>query len=100
MLFLLFFSMRALPDTHDMHGEGTGMDRVRAWTGCGHGQGASMVRVWAWTGYGHGQGAGMDRVWAWTRHGHGQGTGEGVAGTWLTLSYELGARTMVRKDGS
>ena len=91
MLFPLFFSMHAFPDTtwfwecdtHDVHGKGVGMDRVRAWTGCRHGQGV-----------------GMDRVQAWTRHGHGQGVGKGMAGTWLTLSYELGARTMVRKDGS
>ena len=108
MLLPLFFTMRAFPnttwfwecDTHDVHGEGVGMDRARAWTGRGHGQGAGMDRVRAWTGHGHGQGVGMDRVRAWTRHGHGQGVGEGVAGTWLTLSYELGARTMARKDGS
>ena len=75
MLFLLFFSMRALPDTtwfwecdtHDMHGEGMGIDRAWAWTGCGHGQGVGMDRVWAWTGCGNGQGMGMDRaqVKAW-----------------------------------
>ena len=83
MLFPLFFSMCALPNTHDMHGEGVGIDRVQAWTGRGHGQDA-----------------GMDRVQAWTGRGHGQGRGEGMAGTWLTVSYEWGAQTMVRKDGS
>ena len=83
MLFPLFFSMRALPDTYDVHGKGVVIDRGQAWTGCRHGQGA-----------------GMDRMWAWTRHGHRQGMGKGMAGTWLTLSYDLGAWTMARKDGS
>ena len=79
MLFPLFFSMCALPDTtwfwecdtHDMHGEGLGIDRAWAWTGRGHGQGAGMDRAWAWTGRGHGQGMGMDRAWAKVWLGHG-----------------------------
>ena len=62
MLLPLFFTMRALPDTtwfwecdtHDVHSEGVGMDRVRAWTGCRHGQGMGMDRAWAkaWLGRG------------------------------------------------
>ena len=79
MLLPLFFTMRALPDTtwfwecstHDVHSEGVGMDRARAWTGRGHGQGAGMDRARAWTGRGHGQGMGMDRVWAKVWLGHG-----------------------------
>ena len=64
MLLLLFFTMHALPDTtwfwecdtHDVHGEGVGMDRVQAWTGRGHGQGVGMDRVRAWTGCGRRRG--------------------------------------------
>ena len=64
-------------DAHDVYREGMGMERARAW-----------------------KGAGMERVWAWKGRGHGQGADEGVAGTWLTLPYELGAWATVRKDGS
>ena len=42
----------------------------------------------------------MVKVWAWKGCRHGQGVGKGMAGTWLTLSYELGEQAMARKDGS
>jgi len=62
VLFLLFFSMHTFPnttwfwecDTHDMYGEGAGMERVQAWKGCRHGQGTGMdrARAKAWLGHG------------------------------------------------